>query len=245
MSDEYSCLKRCNLFSRLASKQIERLASRCQISSYARRNPIYLPGEKADSVLLLGQGRVKVSRLTDLGKETILRFIEPGELFGQTAIFDQIRDGEYAEAVEPSRIVEIPAREMRRLMRENPDVSLGVARLIGRRLQHLERRIANLTLLSNRERLVHLLLDLAERYGRPCDEGTELDIRISHHDIAKLIGCTRETVTVTLGQLHNEGSVWRARRRIIVTDIERLATSVQPPVGLLTAEETPHRRTPK
>ncbi len=227
MSKKSWYLKRCDLFSRLSATQIQRVESQCQIQEFAVKSPVYLSSNAADDVLLLGEGRVKISHFTATGKETILTFIEPGELFGQRAIFGESCREEHAEAMEHSVVVRIPASEIRRLMREDPDVSLGVAELIALRLQRIERRHAELMFLSNRRRLIHLLLELAQRYGRPCSTGTELDIRLSHDDLGKLIGCTRETVSLTLAQLQNEGSVWRARQRIVVTDIERLAKSVQ------------------
>lgn len=245
MSEKYWYLKNCSLFLRLDDQQLKRIEAHSRSKSFPASSPIYLPAEKADHVFLLADGLVKVSHLTADGKESILAFVEPGELFGELALFAGQPREELVKAMQPSTVIMIPTDEIHQLMIERSDVALAVTKLVGLRRQRIERRLKNLLFLSNRDRLVHLLLELAEQYGRPCDEGTELDIRISHHDIAKLIGCTRETVTVTLGQLHSEGSVWRARRRIIVTDIERLATSVQPPVGLLTAKETPHRRTPK
>ncbi len=230
MSDRFSYLKNCELFQRLDDDRLQRIESKCQVRQHNARSAVYLPSDQAEDVLLLDEGRVKVCNVTVQGKETILTLIEQGELFGQMAVFRSGHRDEYAEAMERSTVVYIPAGAVRELMNEHPDVSLGVAKLIAFRLAHIERRLANLMFLSNRERLVHLLLDMADRYGRPCDRGTALDIRISHHDLAKLIGCTRETVSITLGQLQNEGSVWRARQEIIVTDIERLAKNVQVPM---------------
>jgi CRP/FNR family cyclic AMP-dependent transcriptional regulator len=79
---------------------------------------------------------------------------------------------------------------------------------------------------SNRERLVHLLLELAEQYGRASDGGVELRIKLSHQDLANIIGSTRETVTVVLGELQAEGRLKLGRRKIVLTDITRLADSV-------------------
>ena len=79
---------------------------------------------------------------------------------------------------------------------------------------------------SNRQRLVHLLLELANDYGRPSPEGVELGVRLSHQDLANIIGSTRETVTVTLGQLQAEGRLRVGRKRIILTDVEGLAGSL-------------------
>ena len=76
---------------------------------------------------------------------------------------------------------------------------------------------------SNRDRLVYLLLELAEKYGQPCPEGIHLGIRLSHQDMASMIGSTRETVTVLLGELAYARSLIVKRRQIILTNLEQLA----------------------
>ena len=95
----------------------------------------------------------------------------------------------------------------------------------------MERRLKSLLFRSNRDRLVHLLLELAEKYGRPTVEGVVLGIKLSHQDLASIIGSTRETVTVLLGELQQEGQLRIERRRIILTQFERLAAgfNIAPP----------------
>ena len=81
-------LKTCELFGRLSPEQIQRIESRSRSRTFPARSPVYLPSEKADSVFLLTKGLVKVCHLTGDGKESILAFVEPGELFGELAIFE-------------------------------------------------------------------------------------------------------------------------------------------------------------
>jgi CRP-like cAMP-binding protein len=118
---------------------------------------------------------------------------------------------------------------MQRLIDEHPDVSLGLTKLMGLRRRRIERRLKHLLFHSNRDRLVHLLLELAEHYGRPSPEGVELGIKLSHQDLASIIGSTRETVTITLGELQVEGNLRVGRKRITLTDVEGLARSVNSP----------------
>lgn len=227
MAEKLWHLKSCELFGRLTPEQIQRMESRSRSRSFPARSPIYLPADKADSVFLLVKGLVKVSHLTLDGKESILAFIEPGELFGELAIFDERERDEYVEAVELSTVVMIPADELQHLMAERTDVAVAITKMVGLRRHRIERRLKNLLFLSNRQRLVHLLLDLAEQFGLHTDNGIRLRIKLSHQELGNLIGSTRETVTVILGQLKAEGSVSGGRRRIVLTNPQRLAQSVQ------------------
>ena len=96
-------------------------------------------------------------------------------------------------------MITIPGDRMQRLMESHADVSLGITKMIGLRRRRIERRLKNLLYLSNRERLIYLLLELAEQYGLAGSAGINLGIKLSHQDLANIIGSTRETVTVVLG----------------------------------------------
>ena len=112
------------------------------------------------------------------------------------------------------------------LMARHPNMLTGITRLIGMRRQRIERRLRNLLFRSNRERVIHLVIEMAEKYGRRTEQGLELSIKLSHQEIASLIGSTRETVTVMLGQLQAEGKIKIARRRITVLDLPGLRNEV-------------------
>ena len=226
MSERLWYLKRCDLFQRLGQEQLSALESRCRVRKFPRATPVYLPADHADSVLLLAEGRVKIGSFTEDGKQTILAFIEPGELFGELSLMGTEEREEYAETVEKSTVILIPGEVMQTLLVENPEVSLGVTKLFGMRRRRIERRLKYLLFRSNRERLVHLLLELAEQYGQMTEGGVELRIRLSHQDLANIIGSTRETVTVVLGVLQAEGRLKLGRRKIVLSDIARLADSV-------------------
>ncbi|NOY29263.1 MAG: Crp/Fnr family transcriptional regulator [Planctomycetes bacterium] len=233
MSERLWYLKRCDLFQRLSPEQLAALEARCRMRQFPRGTPVYLPADSADSVMLLAQGRIKIGSFTEDGKQTILAFIEPGEIFGELSLLGTEQREEYAEAVDKSTVILISGEVMQNLLAENPTVSLGVTKLFGLRRQRVERRLKYLLFHSNRERLVHLLLELAEKYGQPSGGGVGLRIKLSHQDLASIIGSTRETVTVVLGELQAEGLLELGRRKIRLIDIARLADSVNIPIPRL------------
>lgn len=233
MDEKFWYLKNCDLFERLTPEQIQHLESRAKSRDFKRGQVIYLPSDQADSVLLLATGRAKIYHLTNEGKQAVLALVDPGEVFGELGLFDSGESPreEFAEAMESSRVILIPREEMQQLMEAHPTVSLGVSRLMGLRRKRVERRLKSLLFRSNRDRLVHLLLELAEKYGKPTVEGVILGIKLSHQDLASIIGSTRETVTVLLGELQQEGQLTIQRRKIILSNLDRLAASidVEPP----------------
>lgn len=229
MSENVWFLKRCQLFGQLSDDCLRHVESRSRIRRFSRGSPVYLPSENAHDVLLLVSGRVKICSMTREGKQGILTLIDPGEVFGELSLFDQTRREDYAEAIETSTIMRIPCVEMQVLLETYPAVSMGITKLIGFRRRRIERRLKYLLFHSNRQRLVHLLFELSEDYGVETRAGIELAVKLSHQDLASVIGSTRETVTVTLGELQREGSLLIRRRKIVLIDVDRLAKCIDEP----------------
>jgi CRP/FNR family cyclic AMP-dependent transcriptional regulator len=222
MSDRIWFLKRCPLFERLTPAESHRLEANSTLRSFSRRQIIYFPGEAGQTVLVLARGRVKIKSVTSDGRESILAFIDEGELFGELAILDAAPRGEFAEAVEPSQVLAVPRDDIVWLMERRPEVALHVTKLFGFRLRRVENRLRNILFRSNRERVVALLLELLDSHGQKDADGWEIRLRLSHQDLANLIGATRETVTVTLGQLQRDGLIEVRRQRIRVLKRARL-----------------------
>src|SRR5438874_8998126 len=141
MNEAIWFLKRCPLFEHLTADECRRLEARARARTFPRKAVVYFPDQPGESVLLLTRGRVKLMALTPDGRETILAFIEPGEVFGVLAVLDDAPRGEYAEAVEDSHAVAIPRAEVAALVARRPDVALSVTKLIGLRLRRVEARL--------------------------------------------------------------------------------------------------------
>lgn len=234
MADSFWYIKNCNLFSQLSASDIADLEAQSKVRKLKKGDPVYLPSEQADGVLLVAQGRVKVCHVTPDGKQSILGFVDVGEIFGELSILGNERRDEYVEATEKTTLVLLPKEALSQVLRKYPELVLGVTKLIGLRRQRVEKRLRNLLFRSNRERVIHLLLELSEKYGQRTEAGITLNIRLSHQEMASIIGSTRETVTVVLGQLQKESLLKIARRRVIILDLDRLAGEVNesaPEVG--------------
>ncbi len=226
MTETLWYLKQCDLLRRIAPEQLARAEASCRAREFARGQPIYMPSDAASGVLLLARGRAKIASFSDDGKQTILAFIEPGELFGELALLDGGPRDEYAEAVEKSLAIFMPVEVLHRLLETSPTASLGVTKLIGLRRRRIERRLKYLLFRPNKERLVSLLLELAEQYGEQTPEGVRLRIKLSHQDLASIIGSTRETVTLLLNELQGAGMLRIGRKKVLLTDLAGLAASV-------------------
>ena len=117
----------------------------------------------------------------------------------------------------------VPREDMLWLMGQRSDVMLYITKLLGFRRRRIENRLRNILFRSNRDRIVALLLELLESHGERLGNYWEIRLQLSHQELSNLIGATRETVTLTLGQLQREKLVLVRRRRVIILDRNRLA----------------------
>jgi CRP/FNR family cyclic AMP-dependent transcriptional regulator len=226
MTQMFWHVRNCSLFQRLSESQWAVLEQRARVRKFPKGSSIYLPNDLSDSAYLLAEGRVRICSTTPEGKQTILAFVETGELFGELAIIESAQREERAETVQNSSVVMLPGDHLRQLMEEAPGLALGVTKLIGLRRKRVERRLRSLLFRSNRERLTQLLLDLTEQYGNATTAGIQLTIKLSHQDLASIIGATRETVTTVLGELQSEGLLRIQRQKLTILDLRRLATGL-------------------
>ncbi|MGD9856465.1 MAG: Crp/Fnr family transcriptional regulator [Planctomycetaceae bacterium] len=224
--EQHWYIKHCRLFEQLTADQLGRLERRARMRRFPKKSAVYLPSDTADGVFLVADGRIKLSTLTSDGKEAILAFVEAGEIFGELSLVGEAVRDEHAEAVLDSTVVVFPVDALEALMADSAPLTLSVTKLIGWRRKRVERRLRTLLFRPNRERVIHLLLDLAEQYGQSTPEGVLLAIKLSHQDLASIIGATRETVTVLLGELQLDGMLKVSRQRLVISDLPRLAGCV-------------------
>lgn len=216
-------LRNCDLLGQLPDEELARLERCAAVRKVPKGGVVYSPRDAGSHLMVLAEGRVKIKDITPEGKETILGFIEEGEVFGELSVLDGDERGEYAEALSASVVVRVPREEVMALLDRRPELTLGITKLIGLRRRRVENRLRNVLFLPARDRMTRLLDELMDAHGEYAEDGTvQLRIKLSHQDLAGLIGLTRETVTVTLGQMQAEGLLRVQRRRLTILEPRRL-----------------------
>ena len=221
-------LQRINLFKEIPADDMEELARVTRMELAKKKETIFLPGESSRQVYLLKTGRVKISRISEDGRELTLALLEPGEIFGELDILEgSVRDT-IAEAMEDSQLCVIQKEQFLSMIRKRPELSFRLTKLIGLRLRRIESRVEDLVFRDVPSRLAHLLIQLSEEYGNPTQDGILLSIKITHQEMANLIGSIRETVSATLGEFKKEGLITSEGRKIIILRPELLKKQVRP-----------------
>ncbi len=210
------------LFADLPSGVLHRVADRSIWREYRRRQVIHFPGDPADAVFVMRQGRVKISRLSEDGREATLHLIGPSEPFGEECLLDAATHETIAENLEPAQTLRIPRAVLFAVLQTHPPLALAIARLMSGRRRAAEFRVEEMVFKTVRGRLAALLARLARSHGRATTGGILLDLSLTHQDLAGQIGSTRETTTLTLNEFRRGGLLWIDPCRILIRNLAGL-----------------------
>lgn len=183
---------------------------------------VYRISDPGDAVYLLLAGRIKTYKLTPDGREVILWFGFPGEVFGLVEPPNHKGRMVSVEACEPSEVAEIPSAKFRDFLGAHPEVSSLLVQIMASRLGMLANRLVYLMADDAEARIAKFLVDLAARYHAEAD-GPGRPIGLTHQEIADITGVQRQTATRILGRLTERGALSIRYRRISVRDRDLLS----------------------
>lgn len=221
--DKVWYLRQTRLFDRLGEDDLRQLAQISEMHEYLRGQVILSPTYDPDRIYLVKTGRVKISAYSPGGKEQILALLEPGDLFGELAP-TQPPDEFRIEAFSQSIVCTLQRASFENVIKKTPEVALQVIRVLARRLRAAEKEIEDLALRDVPGRVASLLLRVGEEYGERDDRGIRLAFRLTHKDLAHMVGSTRETVTTIMSRFRDDGLIAVEHKTVIILDRERLST---------------------
>ncbi|MBT8496262.1 MAG: Crp/Fnr family transcriptional regulator [Deltaproteobacteria bacterium] len=215
-------LKKVPLLAELGPEVVGRLADAVEVREIKRREVLYLPGDPGDALYVVNGGRIKVSKVTRDGKALTLSYCGPSELLGETCLVDGGPRQEMAEAMENSMVTQIERQDFEKLLQGYPLLGLRMTQLLAARRRDLENKLETLVFRDVTSKLAELLLQLADEYGVEDSRGTLVALKITHQELANLIGSTRETVSLTLSQFKRKNLICTEGRKVIISDHESL-----------------------
>jgi CRP-like cAMP-binding protein len=209
-------LSAVELFQGIPESQAQKISHLCTEKQFPRGATIFSQGGHSDSVFILKNGLVKLISLSETGRETILHILRPYDIFGELLLSEEKR-AFTAIVIEDALVVVISRERFLKLLSLTPPVALNFIRLLSKRLVKVEKGLAESSHTWSYHRLAKVLLQLSEKYGEEVPTGTLIKLRLTHEDLANLIGTTRETVTTQLNKFTRMGLLNCQARRLIVT----------------------------
>lgn len=192
------------------------LADLLRPEHYDRGEWVFAEGLPASRFHLLAEGRVKVMRGNEEGREVILRLIGPGEIFGSDGLWGGETYELGALAVEDCVVLRMLVGKATALLDARPEFAAALVREFGRRLRDDDARILDLQTARAEARIARVLLRVSEKMGVEGEVGTELGIRLTRRDLAEMAGTTEGTVSRSLSGWERRGIVEAGRERVSI-----------------------------
>ena len=172
------------------------------IQLFRRHSTIFTPGQPAHALFLLHSGQVSLQMLSAEGRVLTVKVVEPGQIFGHSALDGGARYDTYAEALKPARVVAVPRPSVLAALQAKPALGPALIEILGQHRLTVSRRIDEVAFKSVPARLASVLLEMSE--DQP--EGARPEQRVprrTHQQLAEMINAYRETVTKVINQFRD------------------------------------------
>ena len=195
---------------------IKEFIGRAHKRSFPPKHTLIHAGDDPQSLYLILEGSVSILLEDEDGREIVLAYLNPGEIFGEMCLFpeQQVRTA-IVRTRTPTLVAEIGYQAFRKLAHEHPDIMFEISEQLSERLHDTSRRVGDLAFLDVAGRIAHTLINLCQQPdAKPHPRGTV--VRISRQEMARIAGCSREMAGRVLKQMEEDGIISGQGRNIVV-----------------------------
>jgi CRP/FNR family transcriptional regulator len=215
-------LENTALFAGLSQPELQMLATRTVRKLFSAGESLFSEGEPCSGLHIITRGKVRIFKTSVGGREQVLALNGPGESVAELPVFDGGPYPASAIAIEDAEIAFISRRDFHAFCIEHPEVALKVLSVVGARLRRLVGIIEELSFTTIRQRLISVLVKLAQSEGKKTERGIEFQLPATHQELANQLGTVRELVSRNLMRLQAEGLLDVDARHIVLKDLKSL-----------------------
>ena len=215
-------LSKISVFSTLSAAELKELTPYLISTSVRKKDVIFSEGDPSEWFYVVTEGKVKITKLSQDGKEIILELIHPMDFFGGLAVIRGFPYPANAIAMEDSKLLKISRSNLMRVLDRFPNLMYCMAQQVGDRMKESHETLKNIALERVEARIAALLLKLSDKTGRKVDEGIAIDMKLTKQDIAEMVGTTVETSIRTMSKLKKMGIVAESEGKIVIKNLEKL-----------------------
>lgn len=217
-------IRNCDVFAQISEQEYEELNLIHHFKETEKGGYIYFEPSLQNKLYFLKDGYIKLGYVDDSGNEVIREIIQPGEVFGQITLEKSNDLNEFAQAYRSKvSLCAFNVEDFRRILEQNPGIAFQFNKQVGARLRRLESRLLNLLNKDVRARLIGFFYYLVQTNPEGITGNRfTLNNFLTHEDIARLIGSSRQTVTTFINDLEKEDLLVFDRQQIDIPDVKKL-----------------------
>jgi CRP-like cAMP-binding protein len=217
---DVSVLKYIPLFSELVDDDLEEIVKLAVRQTYKKDNMILIEEEIGSTMFIILDGRVKISRISDDGREVILSILSEGDFFGEMSILDGQNRSANVVTLEDSKIMVIRREDFLQMLHDYPQIAINLLKELAQRLRKSDSQIKSLSLQNATGKVASTLLRIADDSGKIHLGQVEIPHLPPQQDLANMAGTSRETISRVLKSLTKQGYLKKEGNRLIILDYE-------------------------
>lgn len=214
-----ACVLLVPIFNHLEEEQMNEIMVTAQSVSYKKGDMIYHAGDQSDSLYIVNKGKIKIYRLSESGKEQLVRILNLGDFTGELALFNESLHESYAEAMMNTQVCMIKRSDLQELLLRYPSISLKILAEFSNRLEQSEKQTTRFATEKVETRIALFLAECTDSN----DQTNEIELPMSKKDLASYLGTTPETISRKLSDLEDEGYIkQKTNKKIEIVDLDGL-----------------------
>ncbi|SDH49944.1 Crp/Fnr family transcriptional regulator [Alteribacillus bidgolensis] len=214
--DKLTLLSQINLLDEMPMEELQIIDEMSNMEPVKKGTLIVSPHQPIKSLVFLKKGQVRLYRINSEGKQFTVDVLVEGNIFGETSSFSLTDDEIFIEAMTDSNLCIMRKEEFEHFIEQNPKIALKFINILSNRLKDIYDMSEKIALGDVKYRILYLLLKLSEKTGKRNKEWQTIEMKLTHADIATMVGSTRETVSTLIGKLIKEGVIKKSFRKMAV-----------------------------
>ena len=224
IGDKMLLIRNYDLWSQLTDEEYDELGLVHNFIEAQKGDFIYFDSHLLNKLFFIKEGFIRIGYINEKGEEIVKEIIQKGEVFGQFTLLKNNLNGEFAQAFKSDvSLCAFNIDDFEKILLRKPQLAIHYSRQMGQKLRNTENRIVNLLNKDVRTRLLGFFYQLAlQQEYKESQSNFKMENFLTHDDIARLIGSSRQTVTTLINELHNEGILSFSRQLIEIKDAKVL-----------------------
>ena len=215
-----ACVSLVPIFNHLEDEQLDEIMGTTHSVSYKKHELIYHAGDESNALYIINKGKVRIYRLSESGKEQLVRILNPGDFTGEMALFSESTHEAYAEAMVDTKICMINRLDLQEFLVKYPSISLRILAEFSHRLKASEKQSSRFATEKVDTRIALFLVDYLDKETVGTDE---LTLPMSKKDLASYLGTTPETISRKFNELEDRGYIKQlTHKQIQIVDLDGL-----------------------
>jgi len=214
-------LRSIPLFSELTDEEIKKISETSVAQVYKKDNMVLIEEEVGSTMFIILNGRVKISRISDEGREVILSILVDGDFFGEMSILDGQTRSANAVTLEDTELLIVRRENFLRMLHDHPQIAINLLKELAHRLRRSDSQIKSLSLQNALGRVASTILRIADDSGTIKQGKVEIASLPPQQDLANMAGTSRETISRVIKSLSQLGYVKKEGSKLIILEYDR------------------------